>query len=92
MVGAVIQRNEHTEPFDRCDGAGKEIAAVQRLQECPEVWVLRRPTHHARSHAHNLGRRAATASISWSTPPPSASTCASSAATPPPEALPCCPA
>ncbi len=39
MVGAVIQRNEHTEPFDRCDGAGKELAAVQRLQECPEVWV-----------------------------------------------------
>ncbi len=29
MVGAVVQCHEYTEPFDRCDGAGKELAAVQ---------------------------------------------------------------
>ena len=71
---------------------GKRPWARAATPGMPRGLGMRRSTHHAPSHAHNLGRRAATASISWSTPPPSASTCASSAATPPPEALPCCPA
>jgi hypothetical protein len=37
VAGALVQLDEHTEPFDRRNGAGKHITALPRRQERPQL-------------------------------------------------------